>query len=121
MPCLRIFSPRAHSCVFLPPGCGSGMILGVWDRIRQIADGSGAEQTRPPYKAHVPPLQLLPGIGPKTYGRMISEIGTEIDILYNIPLQEIRAAVGAAITEQIAAVRAGSLSILRWGGGNMEG
>ncbi len=107
---------QGRTAVFSCPGCGSGMILGVWDRIRQIADGSGAEQTRPPYKAHVP-LQLLPGIGPKTYGRMISEIGTEIDILYNIPLQEIRAAVGAAITEQIAAVRAGSLSILPGGGG----
>ncbi len=107
---------REDKAIFLCPSCGADMVHGVWDRIHQIADTTEAVQTRPPYKAHVP-LHLLPGIGPKTYGRMISEIGTEIDIMYNISLEEISAKVGEVISEQVAAVRTGSLSILPGGGG----
>lgn len=46
------------------------------------------------------------------YAKLIGEVGTEIDVLYRLPLDEIAAKVGSVIADQIAAVRAGSLSFL---------
>lgn len=103
--------------VFVCPYCEQTMIPGVWDRIKEIADWPRFTQIRPPYQAHVP-LAMLVGIGPKTYGRMIQELGTEIDILYNVSLKSIERLVGASIAKQIELVRSGTLPIEPGGGGN---
>lgn len=110
------FLAQGKEPVFNCPSCAASMVYGVWDRTRAITDVTDERPLRPPYRAHVP-LHLLPGIGPKTYGRLISEVGTEIDILYNVSLDEIALRAGRAIADQIAAVRTGSLSILPGGGG----
>lgn len=102
--------------IFVCPQCGTQMVSGVWDRIAAISDWRSPLPTRPPYRAHVP-LIMLPGVGPKTYKRMIEELGTEIDILYKISLEEITELVGSALSKQISLVRAGSLPILPGGGG----
>lgn len=96
--------------------CGQGMILGVWDRIQMIGDFQGEPPQRAHYHAHVP-LLMLPGVGLKTYERMIRELGTEIDILYNLSLEAIRDMAGAVITKQIEGARRGILPIRPGGGG----
>lgn len=118
----RSFCPRCQHLAsedqpcFHCPLCGGKMIAGVWDRTAQISDWQGLAADRPPYRSHVP-LHLLPGIGPRSYGKMLSLLGTEIDILYNLSLEQIAAAAGAKIAAQIAAVRSNTLSILPGGGG----
>lgn len=102
--------------ILVCPYCQQTMVYGVWDRIRAIADSSRSVECRPPYRAHVP-LAMLPGIGPKTYVRMIEELGTEIEILYNVSLESITKLVGASIAKQISAVRMGTLPIEPGGGG----
>lgn len=103
--------------LFVCPNCEFKMINGVWDRIMEISDNSDQIIDKPPYFPHVP-LFMLPGIGPKTYARMLKNLGTEIDILYNLPLEKISSAAGSQIGELIAAVRTGSLPIEPGGGGN---
>ena len=98
------------------PYCKDPMVPGVWDRLQSISDHPQVTPAKPPYTAHVP-LRLLPGIGPKMYAKLIGEVGTEMDVLYRLPLDEIAAKVGSVIADQIAAVRAGSLSFLPGGGG----
>lgn len=118
----RSFCPRCELlaqndlATLICPACGGTMVYGVWDRLREIRDFSGEIQGRPPYQAHVP-LALLPGVGPKTYKRLIENVGTEIDILYNLSLETIQDFAGPALARQIKAVREGSLLILPGGGG----
>ncbi|NLJ79708.1 MAG: TIGR00375 family protein, partial [Firmicutes bacterium] len=107
---------REDQPVLKCPHCQRDMIIGVWDRVQAISDWEGNSSRRPPYIAHVP-LMMLPGIGPKTYGKMIANLGTEIDILYSLPLDLIERACGEKISAQIEAIREGRLPIIAGGGG----
>lgn len=119
----RSFCPRCNYLareaqqIFNCPQCTATMIPGVWDRILEISNATEDLQTRPPYRSHVP-LAMLLGVGPKTYQKMIKELGTEIDILYNVSLDSISRLVGSQIANQIRQVRLGTLQIEPGGGGN---
>ncbi len=103
--------------LYVCPTCDVEMTRGVWDRIMEIEDATIHGVTRPPYIRHVP-LFMLPSIGPRTYERMLKVLGTEIDILYNLPLEEINSQMGSQIMELVSAVRKGQLRIIPGGGGN---
>lgn len=98
------------------PRCGGEMVLGVWDRVQQIADFEVPPQGRPPYKVHVP-LAMLPGIGPAACRKLLSQGATELDILYRVPLEEIARAAGQRAASVLARLRAGQLTIKPGGGG----
>ncbi len=100
---------------FACPNCGRPMVYGVWDRICEIMDWNHSLE-RPPYRSHVP-LRMLPGVGPASYGRLIDNLGTEIDIMYNVSLDTISNVAGPHIALQIMALRQGTLTILPGGGG----
>ena len=51
------------------PRCSGPVILGVWDRIMALAREGGAPPPRPPYRQHIP-LELVPGVGPKSLQRL---------------------------------------------------
>lgn len=98
------------------PRCKQPMIIGVWDRLREIKDSTAEAQKRPPYRSHVP-LLMLPGVGPKFYGELTKKLGTEREIMYTVALETITDVAGTALARQIEAVRLGNLSILPGGGG----
>jgi len=102
--------------VFQCPHCNGPMILGVWDRLADIRDLRAQPPPRPPYRAHVP-LLMLSGVGPKTYEELTQSLGTEIDILYTVNLENIAHVAGLTLAAQIEAVRLGLLPISPGGGG----
>lgn len=107
----------SETLTLICPYCEGNIILGVWDRLQDIADTDVAQYPkRPDYFAHVP-LFMLPGVGPKTYERLISQLGTEIEIMYTLPLEEIASKASPGLAEQIAQLRLGSLPIQPGGGG----
>lgn len=98
------------------PNCSKPMIVGVWDRLREIRDFSGPSEPRPPYRSHVP-LMMIPGVGPKVYEKLLRILGTEIEILYSVSLEAITGVAGISMAQQIDAVRRGTAPILPGGGG----
>lgn len=118
----RSFCPRcqwlasAAKPTFICPLCQGPLVHGVWDRVQEIKDRRENSASRPPYIAHVP-LMMLPGVGPKTYEKMLQNLGSEIDILYKVPLAAIGDLVGWPLASQIKQMREGRLAIVAGGGG----
>jgi len=110
------FLARGDSALSVCPACNTPMVMGVWDRLRSISDFTGQAVLRPPYYSHVP-LLMLPGVGRRTYSRLVEGLGTEIEILYTVSLEAISRLVGDAIARQIDALRRGELVISPGGGG----
>lgn len=98
------------------PQCFGAVTKGVWDRIQEIADVEEEGENRPPYRAHVP-LTMLPGVGPATYRRLLGSLGSEIEILHELPLERIAAVGGEKLSHYIRELRSGKLSIQPGGGG----
>ncbi|MGM0874082.1 MAG: endonuclease Q family protein [Bacillota bacterium] len=97
--------------------CGSTrFVKGVSKRLKDLANARGNEQIRPPY-IHQVPLQFIPGIGPKTLGKLKDMFGTEMDILHEVPKHELQKVVPEKIAEYIAAAREGRLQVTSGGGG----
>ncbi|SHE52675.1 TIGR00375 family protein [Seinonella peptonophila] len=98
--------------------CGSKKkIHGVADRIRQLADQPSLSPVyRPPYHYQIP-LEFLPTVGPKTREKMLSEIGTEMEILHFASLEQISSSVGERIATMIKQIRAGNISLQAGGAG----
>ena len=95
------------------------VVVGVLDRITIIA---GAKEPihppcRPPY-IHQVPLEFIPGVGPKTLGRLLSAFGTEMNIIHGTSLAELAEVVGSQVAESIVAAREGRLGISVGGGGH---
>ena len=100
---------------------------GVRDRARELSDRSPAP--RPPY-LHLIPLgeivqRVLGTSSPHTakcrrlYGELITAFGTEIAVLVDVPVGEIRE-VHAAVADAVDALRSGRL-VLHPGGGGRYG
>lgn len=105
------------------PNCGSGrLVRGVAGRIAQLADRGPEEAARqqmpkrPPYR-HQVPLKFFPGVGPKLLEKLLTGLGTEMDILHRLPLEDIAAAAGEKIASLIVAAREGKLDLESGSGG----
>ncbi|UHA76210.1 TIGR00375 family protein [Paenibacillus sp. 481] len=99
--------------------CGSSkFVRGVLDRIEQIADRSLPHRVehRPPY-IHQFPLEYIPGVGPKTYNRLLAHFGTEMAVLHNATLQQLTEVVGEKTAVLIDKARRGDLELQSGGGG----
>ena len=116
-------------------GCGRRRRIGVspvWEKDDHGRMGSGAEiadcrgqaPRKPPYQVHIP-LAMLPGVGPITYGKLLREVGTELEILYHASLDEISRAAGSRLPP--ASVSLGRAAFISSRGrrkirkGNLEG
>ena len=99
------------------PYCGKQhLIKGVAKRIRELSDAPFQEVERPPY-FHQVPLDFIPGIGPKTIDRLLNAFDTEMNILHNASLDELKKVIPEKLAKSIDLARKGKLGITVGGGG----
>jgi len=101
------------------PSCGSRkLIRGVSGRIEMLADRGAPvhPEHRAPYRAQVP-LSFFPGVGRVLCDRLLTEVGTEMEVLHRAPLERIAAAAGERIAAAIVAAREGRVSFTPGSGG----
>ena len=122
--CGVLFSPaetKSHN--YICPVCGRRLTVGVMHRVESLADraeGFTPEKAIP--ARHLVPLieiiaeALSQGVNTKAvegeYQRLISRLGTELDILLNVPEEEVKRLASARVSEGIKRVREGRLSIV---------
>lgn len=107
----------------LCPDCGKSVTVGVMARVEELADRE--EGRRGPRARHffsVIPLPEIIGeakqVGPGTktvdsiYQAMVSRLGSELDILLDIPEDDIAQVGGSLIAEGIRRMRVGEVDIL---------
>ena len=113
----------------LCPVCGKPVTVGVMARVEALADRE--EGKKPPRARHffsVIPLPEIIGeakqVGPGTktvdtiYQAMVSRLGSELDILLDIPEDDIAQVGGTLIAEGIRRMRVGEVDILPGYDGN---
>lgn len=98
--------------------CGQRMIPGVWDRILAIRDYEEPHHPmgRPPYYYRLP-LHFIPGLGPKTYGRLRQAFGSEIEIMERADLERMKRVIKPGVVHYIEKMRNNELEIIPGGGG----
>ncbi|ARI77177.1 endonuclease Q family protein [Halobacillus mangrovi] len=111
--CLTTLILAGEKC----PSCGSAKIVkGVSERIRELSNMKGQQRTRPDYYYQVP-LSSLPGVGKKTYERLLESFTSEMDIIHRIPYSELVTVVNEKVADFILAMRVGKLRFQPGGGG----
>jgi len=111
--CLHVYQINSSSC----SGCGSNrFIKGVNDRINELQSIGNTKRNRPPY-IHQIPLEFIPGLGPKTLGRLRHAFGTDMDVIHAVPRERLLQIVRPVIADHILSARSGELSIQIGGGG----
>ena len=113
------------------PKCGRPLTLGVMQRVDELAtrevtsrlDGDGfvrSDNGRPPFKNLVALSGILSetlGAGVNTkrvrteYDRLVSELGSELSVLMDVPMTDVASVSGERVAEGVARVRAGDISI----------
>jgi DNA helicase II / ATP-dependent DNA helicase PcrA len=102
------------------PRCGKPLTVGVLHRVAELADRPAGY--RPPGAAGFTHLVQLPeimgellGTGPKSkkvagaVGKLVAALGPELSILRDVPLDDLRRAGGALLSEGIARLRRGEV------------
>ncbi|MBT5872411.1 MAG: UvrD-helicase domain-containing protein [Candidatus Latescibacteria bacterium] len=106
----------------LCPVCGKSVTVGVMARVEELADRpDGARSPRwRPYRSVIPlpeiigeALQVGPGSKKVAiqYDRLLSKLGNEIQILMDVPLEDIQSACGDVIAEGVDRMRQGMVHI----------
>ncbi|SIS62590.1 endonuclease Q family protein [Alicyclobacillus vulcanalis] len=104
-----------------PCACGTDahVVQGVWDRIQHIADSE--LPMHPPWRApyrYVTPVSLVPGVGPRTYEKLIRTFGGEAQMLVDPPSEQALAeVVGHALAARLERAFRGQLAISPGGAG----
>jgi len=98
---------------------GHNTVKGVLDRIVEIADYPEPRPPdhRPPYYYQVP-LQMLPGVGAVTLGKLLNRFGTEMRVLHEAAPSELELVVGSKLARLVMQARDGTLPLLAGGGGH---
>ena len=104
------------------PVCGKAVTVGVMSRVEELADHE--EGRRSPnardYQSLIPLNEIIGearGVGPNsksvmtTYMEMLGKLGSELSILRDIPVDEIKALSGSLIAEGVRRVRTGEVDI----------
>lgn len=66
---------------------------------------------------HQVPLDFIPGLGPKTFERLLAVFGTEMNILHKVTLNELQQVVPEKTAVFIDLARKGLLTFTAGGGG----
>ncbi|UFJ43280.1 endonuclease Q family protein [Brevibacillus humidisoli] len=101
------------------PACGfRAIVRGVEERIAQLADLPAGNHPghRPPYVEQIP-LEFVPGLGPKTIGKLYTAFGTEMNVLHRASQSDLAVVVGEKTAHLIGLARAGQLPIKTGGAG----
>lgn len=108
---------HAEKEVGVCPECDSRtFIKGVSKRIQELSDSAVQASEKPPY-IHQVPLDFIPGLGPKTFERLLSAFGTEMQILHEATYEQLAEVVPEKLANFIDLARKGKLSISQGGGG----
>lgn len=111
--CLHSLTLEVKKC----PECGSTKIIkGVFDRIQELKDVDGNVEARPPYLYQVP-LEYLPKLGPKTFDKLLNKFKTEMNVIHNVPLEQLKEVIPEKLAQSIINMREGKLDIKAGGGG----
>lgn len=100
------------------PTCGKGLTVGVMNRVDELADRDQpvAPDTAAAYRNFVPLPEILSeieGVGVKTkrvaraYEAHVSRLGSELDILENLPLDTLRRDGSSLVAEAVSRMRTG--------------
>lgn len=115
--CDSIFSEA--EAVLQCPKCGSDkVVVGVKDRILDIAAIKRPKhpEHRPEYIYQVPLLDI-PGIGKKTAAKLFENCGTEMDVIHNLNLEELKKCMSSRIFNKIKKARQQDFDFQSGGGG----
>lgn len=100
------------------PECGSkNVVPGVLDRLAQIADQNIRLYHNDPTYIYRVPLVYLPGIGPKTYARLLEKFGTELAVYHEAQFDDLFSVVGEKLARVIWRAKEGTLDFSTGGGG----
>jgi uncharacterized protein (TIGR00375 family) len=113
--CEKCFHPLHRNDEHCPVCGHHKQIKGVFDRLQELKT-SDTSPNRPPYIYQVP-LEFIPGIGMKTYEKLLAHFGTEMYVLHGASEKELTEVVGAKLAQLILLARRGELSIHAGGGG----
>ena len=102
-----VVCPRCESHTF---------IKGVASRIQELSDSEVPCISRPSY-IHQVPLDFIPGLGPKTFERLLQAFGTEMNILHHVTKEQLLEIIPEKLAHLIDQARSGELSITHGGGG----
>ncbi|MGX1900923.1 uncharacterized protein (TIGR00375 family) [Thermolongibacillus altinsuensis] len=91
-------------------------ITGVFERLQQLKTNDRDQPERPPYFYQIP-LPFIPGIGPKTYQKLLLRFGTEMQVLHKASIEDLTEAIGEKLAHLIIQARRGQLAIHAGGGG----
>ncbi|MDI6785488.1 MAG: endonuclease Q family protein [bacterium] len=118
---VRLDPQTTNSYKEICPVCGKKVTVGVMSRVEELADRP--QEKKPinafPYYRLVPLREILAeikGIGSssksvqKTYLALLSSLGPELDILMNIPVEEIDSKEGTVLGEAIRRMRKGKIN-----------
>ena len=114
--------PDKQKSITRCPVCGGKLVIGVLHRINSLADRDAGyvPKGRPPFVKVVPLREIIAyvfGKGPislavdKIYTSMISQLGTEYNILVNADAQKISDGFGEDIGTAISNMRSGNITI----------
>jgi len=99
------------------PVCGSDkQIKGVFERLKELKTANAPRRGRPPYIYQVP-LEFIPGLGKKTYKKLLDKFQTEMRVLHETSEEMLAEVVGEKLARLIVLARNGELSIQAGGGG----
>ncbi|WFA03576.1 TIGR00375 family protein [Bacillus sp. HSf4] len=111
--CSRLKEAGETECA----ACGSTKFTkGVSTRLKELYDQHTSPVKRPPY-VHQVPLQLLPGIGPKTIQKLKEAFGTEMNILHYAEESDLFGMLRPQTAELVIKARKGELELKAGGGG----
>lgn len=111
--CLKKLDKQVKQC----PVCHSKQIVkGVYDRILELKTSDVIKDNRPPYVYQVP-LEFMPGLGPKTYEKLLKAFHTEMHIIHKATYDELKLVTTKKIAQYIMQMRRGQLMIKAGGGG----
>lgn len=112
--CMTSLTYGSNDC----SNCRSKKIVnGVFDRIQSLADNqNNTYQKRPDYIYQVP-LEYLPGLGPKTFEKLLDHFGTEMHVIHHCTLEELETVVPEKLAKLIINMREGKQIVNAGGGG----
>lgn len=99
------------------PNCHSNKIInGVFDRIKQLKSTEKTDNNRPPYYYQVP-LEYLPGLGPKTFDKLLHAFKTEMNVIHHVNKEELIQVIPEKLANSIIEMRSGNQQVEAGGGG----
>ncbi|MFB1050435.1 endonuclease Q family protein [Paraliobacillus sp. JSM ZJ581] len=104
---------------FTCPDCGSDKVIkGVAERIQELVSKHEQLQhsNRPTY-IHQVPLEYIPGLGEKSYHKLLKNFGTEMEIIHHATKEQLNDVVPDNITKHILQMRKGIQHVKSGGGG----